>query len=90
MNRSKLQRQAFLPIWSNTVAKIETSSRNIQSIDYDDETKVLTVDFRSGNTYMYHDVTEEEYEKLLSASTRTGYLNHNLSKTHKMTRLGGE
>ncbi len=43
--------------------KIQSST--IQGIGYDKESKVLYVEFNSGATYSYEDISEEEYKSLM-------------------------
>ena len=45
------------------------TSGAIRAIGYDPERAELHVEFRSGNTYTYPDVTEEEHERFLNADS---------------------
>jgi hypothetical protein len=55
--------------------RINVASSNINSIGYDEATNTLEVEFQSGSIYQYSGVPEDEYEGLLSASSKGRYLN---------------
>jgi hypothetical protein len=42
-------------------------SKHIAAVGYDANTRTLTVRFKSGGTYTYHDVPEQLYEEMLDA-----------------------
>ena len=49
--------------------KVITNSSRITQLDYNEEDQVLTITFRRGGVYEYHDVPEEVYEKLANAES---------------------
>jgi hypothetical protein len=51
------------------IKMIPVSSSNIQSIGYDVEHSILAVQFASGRTYEYQNVTEEIYKMLIEADS---------------------
>jgi hypothetical protein len=55
--------------------RIQVVSRNVSSIGYDADRRILEVEFQSGSIYQYSDVPEDEYEGLLNASSKGRYLN---------------
>ncbi len=55
--------------------RISVQSNNIRSVGYDVDRGILEVEFHSGSIYQYSGVPEDEYEGLLSASSKGRYLN---------------
>jgi hypothetical protein len=53
-------------------------SSNLASADYDEETRTLTVTFKSGSVYTYHDADEGTYQGLLSAASPGAYFAANI------------
>ena len=45
-------------------------SSNIKAIGYDPATRVMRVEFHHGGSYEHRDVTSEEHEALMSASSK--------------------
>jgi hypothetical protein len=53
-------------------------SSNLASADYDEETRTLTVTFKSGSVYTYNDADEGTYLGLLSAASPGAYFAANI------------
>ena len=51
------------------------SSAMLSLVEYDDETKELTVTFSNGKPYVYEDVPFETYRELISAESAGRYFN---------------
>ena len=51
------------------------NSSSIFDVEYDPESRALTVTFRSGRSYTLHDVPEHEYHGLLNSSSPGWYFN---------------
>ena len=47
----------------------KVSSSTIEAVGYDGETKTMTVHFKNGGKYKYHDVPEAAYNELLAADS---------------------
>lgn len=48
-------------------------SSNLASAEYNEETKTLTITFKSGSSYTYSGVDQEVYDGLLSAASPGTY-----------------
>lgn len=57
-------------------------SSNLKAVGYDPETKAMRVQFHSGDTWSYADVSEQEHSDLM-ASKRKGVHFHHLIRKHK-------
>ncbi len=64
----------------------ELKSSNLASADYSEETKALTVTFRSGGTYTYADVPETVYAGLMAAPSPGRYLDAEIKNKYSFTR----
>lgn len=53
-------------------------SEHIESVQYDDQTDVLTVDFVGGHRYRYANVPRETYDNLASASSPGSYFHERI------------
>lgn len=51
------------------------SSSNLAGCEYDPDTRVLRIRFKSGRTYNYANVPQDVYEGLLSAPSPGQYFN---------------
>lgn len=58
----------MLPVTSSTVA----------AIGYDPAAKQMAVQFKSGGTYVYHSVPQEEYEALMASQSKGQYVHKNI------------
>lgn len=45
----------------------QVQSSNVKSVGYDASTGTLEIEFHSGGTYLYYDVPEETYAKLMDS-----------------------
>lgn len=55
------------------------SSTNLKFVDYDNDTEILTIGFKSGSVYQYYDVPENIVNRLIKASSLGSYF-HNYIK----------
>lgn len=62
---------------------IKPNSSQIAGYDYDPATKTLTVEFKSGGTYTYHDVPAEKFEAMQAAPSVGSYLHANIKGKHE-------
>jgi len=66
--------------------RTKVTSSNIQSVGYDASTKRLEVEFAGGAVYSYEDVTPEQHNDMMIASSVGSYFAKNIRKTHKGVR----
>ncbi|MDP4280182.1 MAG: KTSC domain-containing protein [Dehalococcoides mccartyi] len=60
--------------------RIPVDSSNLASIGYDVASFTLEVEFINGTIYQYSGVPENEYNGLMSASSKGSYLNQQIKK----------
>lgn len=56
-----------------TIVALESTA--ISGVDFSEDTGTLTVYFTAGGVYVYHDVSAEEYQGLLTAPSAGKYFN---------------
>ncbi len=67
------------PLWiMASFAMISLSSSCLSGVDYDPETRLMFLRFRSGRTYTLRGVPVEKYVGLLNASSKGRYFNYHL------------
>lgn len=69
----------------NWIATPESS--NIAGFEYNKETLVLTVEFKTGGRYNYYDVSEGVFEGMKSASSKGQFLAQNIKNTYRYARV---
>lgn len=62
-------------------------SSNIKSIGYNNDTKTLEIEFKSGDIYQFFNVPLIEYQTLLSASSHGSYFYHNIRNKFKWSKI---
>jgi hypothetical protein len=65
----------------------KTNSQAVESHAYDPLTKILTVRFKAGNAYNYHEVTNETMGKLDHQGSFMGFMRENVMGKHNSTKL---
>lgn len=68
------------------IRKSVTSS-DIRSIGYDDETRVLEIEFHSGGIYQYYSVPRAVYEGLMNASSHGKYFHGHIKGVFSYQRI---
>ena len=63
------------------------ASTNISNVEWDKDTKDLTVQFRNGAIYAYSSVPKEVYEGLLHAGSAGQYLNQAVKGQYEYRRV---
>ena len=53
-------------------------SSNVKSVGHDPDTNTLSVEFRDGSIYYYHDVPKDIHESLVSSKSIGGYIHANI------------
>lgn len=65
---------------------IDGQSSNIARFAYDEDREVLIVEFNSGATYEYFDITQNVFESMKAASSRGGFLAHEIKGRYRYAR----
>jgi hypothetical protein len=63
------------------------TSSNIASIGYDDASATLEIEFKNGSIYQYFDVSQREYEGLISADSHGSYLAQNIKGRYRYSKV---
>jgi len=69
------------------IERIKVESSNIESIGYDEESKTLIVEFKSGSTYSYIGVPSIVFKKMLESDSKGKFLNNNIKPVFLATKL---
>lgn len=70
----------------HTLTPIKSSA--LSGAHYNADTHELTVEFAGGNRYVYHDVSREKYDSLLSADSAGKYFSSAIRNAHAHTKVG--
>ncbi len=62
-----------ISVGGNVMERISVKSSNINSIGYDETSKILEIEFNSGWIYQYYEVPLEVYQKLMNAPSHGKY-----------------
>jgi hypothetical protein len=63
------------------------SSSNIAEVGYDENSRVLEVQFTSGIVYQYFDVPPQIYAEMMQAGSAGQYLNANIKGNFRYARV---
>jgi hypothetical protein len=63
---------------------LKVESSNIDAIGYDPDLKRLSVRFKSGRTYQYENVGEDDYQNLLNASSTGKHFNDHIKNNFRV------
>lgn len=72
-----------------TGVKFDPGSSNIKLATYDRENSFLLVDFKSGVSYIYHDVPQETWEDMVNSESAGRFLQAKIKGTFEYTKVGG-
>lgn len=61
--------------------RVTVQSSNVAAVGYDEDEKVLEVEFNNGSVYQYSDVPMNIYDGLISAGSVGKYFNANVKNT---------
>lgn len=64
------------------------SSSNICSIGYDRQSRILEVEFTSGDVYRYFEVPEHLYNGLIDAASKGQFLNDYIRHSYRYQKAG--
>jgi hypothetical protein len=62
------------------------TSSNIAAVGYDHATRTLGVQFKSGGTYHYHDVSPEEHRALVSADSIGSHFHQHIRSGKRVSK----
>jgi hypothetical protein len=65
---------------------IKVASSNLLAVDYNPQTRTLTIEFRSGHIYEYYNVPLNIFEGLLAAPSK-GRFHHRYIKRYPYNRI---
>jgi hypothetical protein len=54
-------------------SSMKVVSSNIDEVSYDASSQTMTIEFNSGARYLYRDVPEGVYQRLISAASKGSY-----------------
>jgi len=67
--------------------RIPVSSSNLSSVGYDEEDRVLEIEFNSGGVYQYYDVPPRIYEGLMNASSHGSYFHREIKGNYRYDQI---
>lgn len=67
--------------------RIPVVSSNIRAIGYEEPSRVLEVEFTSGDVYRYFDVPEYLHRGLMIASSKGNFLNENIKYNYRYQKI---
>lgn len=76
------------PIDGKKPARVLVESTAIAAILYDPKSQTLDIEFKgSGETYRYFDVPDDEYQGLLTASSKVAYVNSKINPKYRARKI---
>jgi lysyl-tRNA synthetase, class II len=60
----------------------------MRSVGYESKSRILEIEFQSGEVYQYLDVPNEVHEKLLRAKSKGQYFNGGIRDDYAFVRVG--
>ncbi len=76
------------PIAGKNPTKVFVESTAISSISYDPKSQTLDIEFKSsGETYRYFNVPNDEYQRLLAATSKGAYLNSAIKPKYRTRKI---
>jgi hypothetical protein len=68
--------------------RITVSSNSILSVGYEAETRILEIEFNSGDVYQYYNAPEGEYLGLMNAESHGKYFSTHIKNAYQYRRIG--
>lgn len=62
-------------------------SSNIARFDYDDKSRILTVEFKNGGRYNYYDVPVRVFDGMKAAPSKGQFLAQNVKGAYRYARV---
>ncbi|NCC68397.1 MAG: KTSC domain-containing protein [Clostridia bacterium] len=69
------------------VEMISVESKTLATVGYNDEEKVLSIEFCRGPVYVYNEVPKSVYERLISEPSPDDYFNENIKNGYNNRRV---
>lgn len=66
---------------------INVSSSNLMAVDYNPQTRTLTIEFRSGRIYEYYNVAQNVFDGLLAAYSKGKYHHRYIKNRYSYCRI---
>jgi len=70
-----------------SIAMTRVNSSQVTHAGYDPESKTLQIQYKSGGTYTYKDVSQENYDKLTKAESFGKYMYTHIAGQHSHVKL---
>ena len=67
--------------------RVPVRSSNIKSIGYDEETKVLEVEFHDGSVYQYYSVPASVHQGLMAAASHGNYFHKHIRDEYRCRQV---
>jgi hypothetical protein len=67
--------------------RVNVVSKNLQSVGYDEQQKILEIEFNDGGVYQYSGVPSEIYQGLLGASSQGKYFHAYIKNTYPFVKI---
>lgn len=62
-------------------------SSNIKAVDYEPDSRALTVEFHSGAQHRYEDVSAEKHAEFMKSDSKGSYFHANIRGAHQSSRI---
>lgn len=62
-------------------------SSNIHSIGYDEDSKILEIEFHNGRIYNYYNVPKKIHTAIMAAGSKGSYLNQNIKDKYQYKEI---
>ena len=66
----------------------KVNSSDLDDIEYNETTRILTITFKNGSIYEYENVPKQEYLGLMSAASHGRYFAQNIKFQYHYRRIG--
>lgn len=67
--------------------RIPVSSSNLSSVGYDEDDRILEIEFNSGGVYQYYDVPHRIHQELMNASSHGKYFHSNIKDNFRYDQI---
>ena len=67
--------------------RTKVNSRDLKSVGYDPDTRILEIEFNNGGVYQYANVPSSVYTGLITASSHGSFLHKNVRNKYSYVKL---
>lgn len=67
--------------------KTKVVSANLDEVEYNPQDNTLSIKFKNGSTYVYHEAHERDYHNLITADSAGKYFNSHIRDRYKSTKI---